>query len=324
MRILDILHKGAVAVAAKFDDFKNINGLLTTKLTAVESRFSATPVHLQDTKNALNTTVASISSTFLKINKAIDTLNSDTAHLTAESTALLAWLSTHSNQIAILMANEEAHCDQIDQHRQQMVNIEFLLKCTENSIVATIKQNSILTAQMTGLRGTTKAAASAACNDINDLRARMILDLCNAMSTLMSEVKGLHGCLTSLDGIFASQTQTLLDSTPRTCDDKIPDTTCTAALGDTFPPLAPDTPPAMPPTPTPSTKPTDMVPQMTHRSDQSWYQNSTNQCFDNPAGLPRNDRFCKDCTPLAGSNTAAQHNPTSAAYGSFCPARVKH
>jgi hypothetical protein len=226
-RILDILCKGALAAAAKFDDFKNIDGLLTTKLMAVESRFSATLAHLQDAKNALNATVASIGSTSFKINKALDTLSSDTARLTAELTALLAWFSIHSDQIAILMAHEEAHHDQMDQHCQQMVDIKSLLKCTDNLIIVTTKQNSIMTMQMTCLRATTKAVASAARNEINDLRARMILDLRDRMSTLMSEVKGLHGGLTSLDGIHASQTLTLVDSTPRTCHDRIPDTTHT-------------------------------------------------------------------------------------------------
>jgi hypothetical protein len=61
---------------------------------------------------------------------------------------------------------------------------------------------------------------------------------------------------------------------------------------------------------------------MTHRSDQLWYQNSANQCIDNNAGLPRNDCFCKDCTPLAGLNTATQHDHTPTAYGSFCPPGV--
>jgi hypothetical protein len=293
MRILDILHKGALAAATKFDDFKKFNGLLMTKLTAVESRCSMTFVLLQDTKNALNATVVSIGSTFFKINKALDTLSSNTARLTAELTALLAWLSTHSNQIDILMAHEEAHCDQMDQHRQQMVNIESLLKHTDDLIVAATKQNSILAAQMTGLRTTTKTVASAARNNINDHRARMIPDLRDVTSTLMSEVKGLLRRLTSLDGILTSQTQTLVDSTSRTHDDKIPDTTCTVALANTSPPLALATPPAMPPTPTPAAKPTDTVPGTTHRSDQLCYQNPANQQFDEPAGPPRNDRFCK-------------------------------
>jgi hypothetical protein len=168
--------------------------------------------------------------------------------------ALLAWLSTHSNQIAILMAHEEAHPDQMDQHCQQMVKINSLLKRMDDLIVAMTKQNSILTVQMTGLRTTTKLAASAARNDINDRRACMILILSNVTSTLMSEVKGLHGHLTSLDGILASQSQILVDSTHRTCNDKIPGTTRTAAPDNKFPP-------------TPPTKPTDMVPQMTHKSD---------------------------------------------------------
>ena len=93
MRILDILHKGALGAASKFDDFKNIHGLLTTKLMAVESRFSVTLVHLQDTKNSLDATTASIGSTSSKINKALETLSSDTARLTTELKALLAWLS---------------------------------------------------------------------------------------------------------------------------------------------------------------------------------------------------------------------------------------
>jgi hypothetical protein len=220
------------------------------------------------------------------------------------------------------MAHEEAHRDQMDQHHQQMVDIESHLKCTVDLIAATTKQNSTLTAQMTGLWATTEALASAARNNINDLRAPMIPDLCNATSTLMSEVKGLHGRLMSSDGILASQTQTLVDSMPRTCDNKIPNTTCTATPDNTFPPLAPAAPPAMPPMPTSTTRLMDMVPRMTHRSDQSWYQNSANQHFYNPAGLPCNDHFCKDCTPLAGLSTAAQNNPTSMAYGSFCPPRV--
>ncbi len=83
MRILDILRKGALAAATKFDDFKNIDGLLMTKLMAVESRFSTTLTRLQDAKNTLDATVASIGSTSFKINKALDTLSSDTARLTA-------------------------------------------------------------------------------------------------------------------------------------------------------------------------------------------------------------------------------------------------
>jgi hypothetical protein len=203
-----------------------------------------------------------------------------------------------------------------------MVEIASLLKHTDDSIVATTKQNSILTAQMTDLQATTKAAASAARNDINDLRAHMIPDLHNATSTFMPEVKGLHGRLTSLDRILASQTQTLVDCIPRTCDDKILLTTRTTAPDNTSPPLALATPPAMPPTPTPPTKPTDTVPQMTHRSNQLWYQNLANQCFDDPAGLPPDDCFREDCTPLAGLDMATQHDPTSTAYESFCPPGV--
>jgi hypothetical protein len=158
----------------------------------------------------------------------------------------------------------------MDEHCQQMGDIEFLLERTDDLIVAATKQNSILAAQMTGLQMTTKAVASATRNNIDDLRARMIPDLCNATSTLLSEVKGLHGRLASFDGILASQTQTLVDRTPRTRDDEIPDTTRNVAPADTSPPLAPATPPAMPPTPTSTANLTDMVPQTTHRSDQSW------------------------------------------------------
>jgi hypothetical protein len=36
MRILDILHRGELAAAAKFDDFKNIDNLLKTKLIFIK------------------------------------------------------------------------------------------------------------------------------------------------------------------------------------------------------------------------------------------------------------------------------------------------
>ncbi len=175
---------------------------------------------------------------------------------------------------------------------------------------------------MTGLRATTMAAASAAHNNINHLRARMIPDLRKALSTLMSKVKGLHGHLMSPDRILASKTQTLVDSTPRTHNNDIPDTACSVAPANTSPPLSPATPPVMPPTPAPNAKPADMVPQTTHRSDHLECHNSPNQCFDNPAGPYRDDRFCEGVTPLAGLNTAAQYESSSVMYGSFCPLGV--
>jgi hypothetical protein len=109
-------------------------------------------------------------------------------------------MDKHASQLANLLDLKKAQHRQMDDHWKCMETPEPIMKKTDNSIMARVQQNLRLTAQMTGLHLTTEMAATSARNDINDLRARLIPDLCDAPTLLLTEVQALHGCLSTLVG----------------------------------------------------------------------------------------------------------------------------
>ena len=93
-------------------------------------------------------------------------------------------MDKHASQLANLLDLEKAQHRRMDDHWKLMETPELIMKKTDNSIMAMVQQNLRLTTQMTSLCLTTETAATSAHNYINNLRARLIPDLCNA-STLL-------------------------------------------------------------------------------------------------------------------------------------------
>jgi hypothetical protein len=169
-----------------------------------------------------------------------------------------------------------------------METLESVMTKTNNSIMAMVQQNLCLTTKMTGLRLTIETAATSACNNINDLRTRLIPDLCNAL-TLLLMVQALHGHLSTLGTVLPTSTV-----------ERAPTPTVLAAPSlmsavDDEPPIT--VPPVLPASGTstdgeaPHTGlPTDTLdnyPRHTHRIDSTWYHNTHHWRNDNPAGNPR-------------------------------------
>jgi hypothetical protein len=79
-----------------------------------------------------------------------------------------------------------------------MKKTDASITITNEAIAETIQQNKCLNAQLTGVWANAKTAANTARLDITDLRARLILELCDASALLFTEVKSLQGTLSVL------------------------------------------------------------------------------------------------------------------------------
>jgi hypothetical protein len=64
---------------------------------------------------------------------------------------------------------------------EEMVKrIDATIHTTNDAIAESARQNEHLTAQLTGIRANAKTAATTSLSDIFDLRAHLIMELCDA------------------------------------------------------------------------------------------------------------------------------------------------
>jgi hypothetical protein len=253
----------------------------------------------------------------------------------ATSKSLTDCIDKHAKQLSNLLELKKACYMQTDKHWQHLDSIMMVIKCTDASIAATVKQNKHLTAQMAGLCTTAETAATSACQDINNLRACLIPDLCDASTSLLKEMTSLHGQLTSLDAILAGQATdaTSLVAAPR-ANDVSPTSVATPPGAPTgtptgvpisVPPGAPTGAPtgtltdATPNVPTNDDSPTGPLPDTsdpanphyhpTQSFDLSWYHNTHNRQNDNAAG-----EHCHPMNVNAGcdrTDTCRHANPSN-------------
>jgi hypothetical protein len=186
---------------------------------------------------------------------------------------LTSHMKKHVDQLSNLMELEKACHKQMDNHWKRLEDIESLMKRTDKNIAttneaiaATIHQNDRLTAQITGVCANAETAATNARSDITDLRARLLLDLRNALSTLFTEMKTLQDTLLIL-GMTLDNHLKSVPLPPETATMPIIEKDSTNATTSTNPPLR--TMPLFDPT---------------HCFDSSWYHSATNQQQDDPAG----------------------------------------
>jgi hypothetical protein len=214
-----------------------------------------------------------------------ETTKAITTHLDHQESVLdqlTTAMEAHLEQLNNLMELEKARHKQTSNHWKRLEDIKLVIKqmeenitTTNKAIEATICQNDQLTAQLTGVWANAKTVANNARSDIMDLRACLTPELCDALSSLFTEVKSLQDTLS----VLGTTLKDCLKSTTLPMEN-----VKTPVVEQDIPP-SPTNPPFRPMTlPTNENLPTPI--KLTHRFDSSWYHNTIKWQQDDLAGSP--------------------------------------
>ncbi len=182
----------------------------------------------------------------------------------------------HQTHLEHLMGFKEQRRSQMDNH---WCALEDLMTIVSEVIADSTTQSQRLMAQLDGLCSTTKQATTTACNNILDIRARMIPKLCTRTNALVLEGQSFHA---RLDAIDAAPTG--LVSPPPSHDDA--DNTPTLMTDVGAPPVArPARNDTVDDEPMATGSATPLQP--THQSNPSWYGTQRHPTEPSPRPAPQ-------------------------------------